>query len=412
MQRIVNFLKGHVCLEVVSPYPERFMNLCAQNQVSFWALYRIDEVTVQVTMTISHYRRLRPLLGNLNAQVRQVKRGGAPVFLWRIRTRYALIGGLLLTLTAVWVMSLYIWDIQVVGNDTVSTPVILQAVAEAGVYRGAFGPGIHPALLRNEVLLSLGDVAWITVNVNGSRATVVVQERIHRPPMVPEHTPTAVYATRSGIIDQMIVWEGVPLVAAGDTVIIGQDLVSGRMESLVSGTRFVRANAAIYAVTWYELGMFMPLELVEKAHTGRVSTKNTIYFGENRINLFFSTGISYRSYDKIVTESDFVLPGGIVLPIRIERRVYSEYEPIHSLLPQEQAVALLQARLLAQLEDFLGPGGVILEKTFIVEVENGVVTVYLQAKCREQIAALRRLGDEEMVVHPPAQEENEEPETG
>ena len=407
MQNIVNFLRGNVRLEVVSPYPERFMNLCAQNHVGFWALERVDAVTIQVTMPISGYRKLLPLFPNLNAEIRQVKRTGAPIFLWRIRKRYALIGGLFLTMTAIWLMSLYIWDIQVVGNDTVPTPVILQALEEAGVHRGTFGPSVNPEVLRNEVLLSLRDVTWITVNINGSRATVIVRERIHRPPMMPQDTPTAVYATRSGLIDQMIIWEGVPLVEMGDTVVIGQDLISGRMESQVSGTRFVRADAAIYALTWYELSMSMPLELTEKAHTGSISTKSIIFFGESRINLFFDSGISYGSYDKIVEHSDFVLPGGIVLPIRLERRIYAEYNPVYTLLPQDRAVEVLQERLLARLETLIGPGGEILDKAFTVQVNRGLVTVRLKAQCREQIAALRRLEEEEMVILPPTEENGE-----
>ena len=408
MQAIVNYLRGNIRLEVVSVYPERFMNLCAQNQVGFWALVRIDEVTVQMSMSLSDYRRLRPLAKNLDAQIRQVKRTGAPVFLWRIRTRYALIGGLLATLTAIWVMSLYIWDIEVVGNDSVPAPVILQALEEAGVHRGAFGPGLNPELLRNQVLLSLSDVAWLTVNVNGSRATVIVRERIHRPAMISEDTPTAVYATKSGVIEQMIIWEGAPLVETGDTVVIGQDLISGRMDSLVSGTRFVRADAAIYALTWYELSMSMPLELIEKAYTGRISTKSIIFFGESRINLFFDSGISYTTYDKIVERSDFVLPGGIVLPIRLERRVYAEYKSVYAFMPQDQAVAVLQERLLARLEERMVPGGVILDKSFTAEVERGLVTLQLRARCREQIAAVRRLAEAEMVVSPPLEESGEE----
>jgi len=408
MQNVVNFLRGNTRLEVQCVYPERFMNLCAENGIGFWSLVRIDAVTLQITMTNRNARRLHGLLADSDTTVRLMRRAGVPVFLRQIRKRYALLAGLLLALAGLWVMSLYIWEIEVVGNETVPLVEILQALEEVGVEVGTFGGHVDGELIRNQVLLQMPELAWITVNVNGSRATVIVRERVLQPFMIAERVPTAVYATQSGVIERMMVWEGIPLFEIGDTVTIGQDIVSGQMESLVSGTRFVRADAEIFARTWYDLSMTMPLELAEKAYTGRVSSKRTIFFGQNRINLFFDSGISYARYDKIREESRWELPGGIVLPIRTERRMYREYVPMYSLLCHEQAAEILKERLLATLRELIGAQGEILQTEFTVEVDNGVITVHLHAECREQIAAQRRLEEHEMIPAPEITEETEE----
>jgi len=367
---------------------------------------RVDEVTIQVTMTMRNYRKLGPLLGNLGAQMGQLKWAGAPVYLRRFRGRYVLLAGLIATLAATWIMSLYIWDIRIEGNENIPAAVILHALDDAGVGIGTFGPSIDAEFLRHRMLLELADLSWITVNINGSRATVIVRERVHPPTMFPEGVATAVYATRSGIVDQVLVWDGMPLVAVGDTVVMGQDLVSGRMESLAQGTRFVRADAEIFARTWHALSMSMPLEFVEKVYTGEVSTKRILFFGRNRINLFFDSGISHITYDKIVNQSDFVLPGGIVLPIRLERRTYTVYEAVVTRLDETTAALFLQARLLEQLRERIGPHGQVLSTEFEVEVGNGIVTVHLRAECREQIASVRRLREDEMVIAAPITEES------
>lgn len=408
MQRIVNFFAGHVQLEVECAYPERFMNLCAQNDISFWDLIRIDSITVQVTTTMKSYRKLQPLLDSLAARVKPIKRAGVPIFFRRIRKRYALLAGLVFTLAATWVMSLYIWDIRVEGNETVSAAMILGTLEELGVGIGSFGPGVDPESLRHQVLLELEDLSWITVNVNGSRATVIVRERIHAPPMIPAGVATSVFATRSGIIDQIMVWAGTPLVEVGDTVVMGQDLVTGRMDSQAQGTRFVRADAQIFARTWYMFSMSTPLEHVEKVYTGETSTKSIIFFGQDRINLFFDSRNSHITYDKMVKESDFHLPGGIILPIRHERRTYTAYEPVVTRLDETTAALFLQEQLLTKLEEHIGPGGQVLSTEFEVEIRQDMVIVHLRAECREQIADLRRLREEEMVALPPIPEENEE----
>ena len=38
MRRAVNFLRGSVEVEASGPFPERFLNLCAQRGVVFWGV--------------------------------------------------------------------------------------------------------------------------------------------------------------------------------------------------------------------------------------------------------------------------------------------------------------------------------------------------------------------------------------
>ena len=405
MQKTVNFFLGNITLTLTCAYPERLINLCAAHHIGFWNLTRIDEVTMELTMTLAAYRKLKPLLGRVQAEVQKTKKKGAPIFLWRLRKRYALIAGLLLALSMTWIMSLYIWDIRIEGNETVPQSVILSALEEQGVKIGAFGPRIEPEVIRNYVLLQLPDLEWLTINRNGSRATVIVRERVHPPDRIAEDIPTAVYATQGGVIDRMVIRSGTPLVEIGDTVEMGQDLVTGRVVSLIGGTYFQRADGRVYARTWYTLSISMPLELYEKVFTGEELTKSTIIFGENRINLFFNSSIPYATYDKIVEITDLTLPGGIILPIRRERRTYTQFEKVPHRIDETRAALILRERLLERLKEHIGAKGEILRTEFRVELGEGLITVHLEAECREQIAALRRLTEEELIITPITEEE-------
>ena len=398
MRRIIHFLRGNIRAEVMCPYPERLMNLCAHNQIAFWDLVRLDAVTVEISMSLSGFRRLEPLLENIGATAKRKRKRGAPVLFWRVRKRYALLAGLLLALIATWVLSLFIWEIEIVGNQEVPAVEILRVLETQGVGIGAFGPNIEPEALRNRILLEMEDISWITINVHGSHATVIVRERQWPPEMHEETAKTVVYATQSGIVEQMFVWAGTVLVEIGDTVEIGQDLVTGRMESILGELWFVRADAQIYARTWYEMSMSMPLFYLEKEYTGESSAKSTMFWGNQRINLFFDSGISYANYDKIVSRRNFSFPGGIILPIAIERRVYEEYRLVRRERSSAQAAMVLQERLLDELAQMLGASGQIIRSDFEVELHDGMITVHLQAEAREQIAALRRITEEERLA--------------
>ena len=404
MQAVVHFLTGNVRIEVICPYPERLMNVCAHNDISFWDLVRIDPVTVEMSMRLKSFQKLLPLLENIGATAKKKRQKGAPVLFRRMRKRYVLLSGLLLTLIATWVLSLYIWEIEIEGNTEVSSIEILQVLDDLGMGIGSFSPNIDPVMLRHMALLELEDISWLTVNVQGSRARVIVRERMWAPDMFDEGEKTAVYAMRSGVIEQMFIWDGTSLVEEGQVVEVGQDLITGRMESVIGETWFTRADAEIYARTWYEMSLSMPLSYLQREHTGETWSKRTIIIGNWRINLFFDSGISWGNYDKIINRHELLLPGGILLPLSMERRVYLEYTLVSGEFDPTYAALILQERLLKQLEELLLPGGQIIRTDFEVSVSNGMISVYMQAEAREQIAALRRLTEEERVVIPPAQQ--------
>ena len=62
----------------------------------------------------------------------------------------------------------------------------------------------------------------------------------------------------------MNVYMGKPLVKAGDTVVLGQTIITGALDSRSSGMRYVHAMGDVYARTWYEISASIPLEYTAK----------------------------------------------------------------------------------------------------------------------------------------------------
>ena len=58
MQFIVNFLRGSVSFTVTGAFPERFLNLCAQNGVGFWGLTWLDAHTLSLRVARRDARRV------------------------------------------------------------------------------------------------------------------------------------------------------------------------------------------------------------------------------------------------------------------------------------------------------------------------------------------------------------------
>lgn len=395
MKKAVNYLRGNVRVRVECPFPERLVNICAQNDIEFWDLQRQSTTTVHITMHIAGYRKLRSLADSAGFEISQVQKSGVPFFIWKIRKRYFLLAGMFFMFAAVWIMSLFVWEIDVIGNDEVSTQQILEALDDVGVGIGAFGPAIKSEVISNDIILKLPELAWIAVNVSGSHADVLVRERIPKPPIIDEYAPTMVYAMKSGIITKMSVLEGVRVLTEGNTVQAGDVIVSGIMDSIASGKRTVHAMAEVNARTWYEMSSQMVLDTAKKEYTGESETKTAIIIAGFRINLYFNGGISFADYDKITTHKTLSLPTGNMLPITIVREKYTEYSPAAAQMSILSAAELLEKRLLDRLGHEVGDGEIV-QSTFDTSIENNVLTVTLQAECEEQIAAERPFTQEEL----------------
>ncbi len=404
MSKIVNYLRGSIRIQTECRYPERFINICAQNGVEFWDLERVNENTVNITMNIGGYRRLRLLQKEGGFAVKPVRKKGAPFLLWRVRKRYTLIGGMVLCLFMAWFLSLFIWEIEVSGNETVPTADIMSALEELDVGIGTFGFSVTPEYISNEVLQKIPKLSWITVNVNGGRADVLVRERVMKPEMVDENEPTLVYAKKAGIITEMIVLAGKSTAAVGDTVLPGDVLVTGVMESKSSDTRFVHAMGDIYARTWYELSAEMPLNMYEKSYSGEEKTKTAVIIAGKRLNLYINSGIPWQCYDKITERKNVSLPDGTRLPITVVKEMYTEYAKRSATFEETAAEEILKKELLAALNEKIG-GGEIVTEHFVKHVSNGKITVTLSAECTEQIGEIRPLTNEEMTLPKAVEEE-------
>lgn len=99
----------------------------------------------------------------------------------------------------------------------------------------------------------------MSVNLHGTRAEVLVREKLPTPELRDETTPAHVISAATGIITHMEVLEGQPSFQEGDTVLEGEVLISGVVDlkepkyATVDPGSAVHARGNIYARTWRTL---------------------------------------------------------------------------------------------------------------------------------------------------------------
>lgn len=392
MQAIINFLRGSVRISITGAFPERFLNLCAQKSVAFWHLEWVDANTLRLRIARKDVKFLRTIAERTGCDLNLERRVGVPYFLARFRKRYALLVGFALALATACVLSRFILTIEVTGNSRVSTAAILSELHRQGVTIGIYGPSINERDVSHAVLISLQDLSFMSINLHGTRAEVIVRETDPAPALVDENIPTDVVSTATGIITQLEVLAGEAKFKEGDTVLAGETLISGVVdikEPAYStgdlGVMLVHAQGRVYARTWRTIRSMIPLQAEIKSYTGREKTRYALSLLGHRINFYGNGGISFPEYDKISKKQTLTLPGGMVIPITLSREVFRDYTTMEVPLNADAAEALLKEDLQQALQNAVGDGKV-LRTDFSTVRENGFLTVTLLAECSEQIA--------------------------
>lgn len=402
MINLMDHLRGSVRVELQCKYSERAVNICARNHVDFRDLTRAPDGTAQMTVSLQGYRTLRRVAERTGAfTVRTLRRRGVPFLLWRIRKRYALLLGMAACLFLVGLSSLYIWQIDVTGNENVPTSEILAALKDHGVDIGTNLLTVSAKRVANDMLIDLPGLSFITLNTHGSRLEVIVREKIEKPELYDPNVPTKVIAEKAGIISELTIFEGWQLAGLGDTVAEGDELVASYVP--IGNGRVTHAKAEIWARTWYELTLSTPLETMKKEYTGEKTSRTALILGGNRINLYFSGGNPYTECDKMSVYTPVALPGGAVLPLTVVRDSFEEYRTVPCAVTVEEAERLLTSKLLYDLEEIIGEGYIVSHE-FETREEGGLVTVTLRAECVEQIGREVPLSQEELdLLATPAQ---------
>lgn len=382
---LFNFLQGNILLQIESPYPERVINLCGVHGITFWDLRWIDETTFTLRTTRQNARRLKKATASVACTVTTGYERGVPGFLRRFRKRYVLLAGAAVFGVLLLCGHIFIWDFEVEGNETIPTETILRALEDYGVRVGTLSLSIDQEDLRNHVLLELHDVSWMAVNVRGCTAHVQVVER-HRPPaIVCDEERSNVVARRAGLVTRVEALGGHAQVMVGTVVTEGQLLISGVTDFDAVGVRLSHGMGKVWARTWYELSVSVPLQGTEKVNESRKISRLALDFGKHRIKLYGKGSITGDECDKIIRYKPWTLPGGYRLPVTLVTETVRQYDTAAYERTEKEAQQEGEAALLQALQEMLPPEATVENTKFSVSRQGDVLQVLLSAECLEQI---------------------------
>ena len=388
MWRVIWFFLGVSRLSITGASPEWCMQRLAKARIAFHFCAKPDDFTAEIWILRRDEARAAQQIRMGGCDCAVLERSGfSAVFdgLWK---RPVLLILLAAAITAAILVPKFVFFYEVEGNEAVPSAQILRELQELGVGFGTYGPSIKPQELKNQMLLRIPKLQWLTVQQSGMRACVVVRERPEAIAVEERRAPMNVVAGKDGVITSVSAMEGNCLCAVGQAVKKGQVLISAYTD-LEFTTRVCAALGEVYAETLAQKTARCPDTVLQKTPNGKNSRSVSLLVGEKRWNIFANGGNSDGRCDKITKTHMLTLPLGLTLPVGLEIVEQRGYDLTPAPLEKDAAEKLLEQQVTGSVQqDMLA--GKILQKDTELTRQGGIYELTASVRCEEMIAKMVR----------------------
>ncbi|HHV15901.1 MAG TPA: sporulation protein YqfD [Gelria sp.] len=242
---------------------EKIINMASSRGIYIWDIKKSgDDLNFKVRT--SGLKALQSLSEENGYNLEVTEKQGLPFYRNLFRRRLGFFTGALIFILALYIMSSFVWFIEVYGNKEVETSKIMLTAAKYGVYQGAAKWNFSRIEVEEAMLRDLSELSYVKLDIRGVKARIQVVEKIL--PKTDISGPCHIVATRDAVVEEVLALEGQVSVKPGDVVKKGDILISGVVfpeisPYIVSSEEeedeepqpyTVRARGRVKARVWYE----------------------------------------------------------------------------------------------------------------------------------------------------------------
>ena len=377
---------GYVEILVEGFYIERFINICRSKNIFLWDLRRDKNTIVEMKIGVCDFKKIRQIAKKTKSRLKIKKKNGIPFLLHRYRKRKIFAITLLVIAILIYILTRYIWNIEINGIKNIKQDELLNQLNENGVVIGEKISKIDAQKVINQIMLQRNDIAWMGIELKGTNVIINIVEAEKKPEIIDYSQTCNINARKDGIITKINVQNGTARVNVGDTVKENDLLVEGIMEGQYTGNRSVHAKADVYAKVWYTKEKTQSLIEESYMYTGEEQTCYKIKFNNFEINLNKRVS-KFKNCDTMSSSKKIKLFSNLYIPVEIEKIIYKETKKNTTEYTKEELINKLkqelEEELILELEISKDK---ILEKNYTVYSDKQNVYVKVILVVEENIA--------------------------
>ena len=232
----------------------RFVNLCRNNGIELRHLVR-RENAIQMEIDAENFKKLRPLVRKTHVKIHILNRHGPAFFFYRHKLRWWYLLGMTVFAGMIYILSLFVWQIDIDGNRKYTDALILQALAQMDVKTGCRKSEIDLPEIEEELRIMYNEITLVSASIAGTKLQIELREgdlkisessgggqtgnvkRVENRENNPKtqngesetDLPANLVADEDAIITNLVVRRGTVAVRYGDEVKKGDVLIEGKV---------------------------------------------------------------------------------------------------------------------------------------------------------------------------------------
>lgn len=357
-RRFLEQLGGIITVSLRGSNIEKVMNLALSRGIFIWDVKRGDE-SVNFKVRSSGYEALKEIADENGFIFEVTGKEGLPFLKKIAQRRLGFIGGALLFIAALYLMSSFIWIIELSGNKNVNSNRIITTAARHGVYKGAAKWSFSRNEVEEAILRDISELTYVKLDIRGVKVNLQVVEKIF--PGKEINGPCHMVAGKDGVVEEVLVLDGQASVKEGDVIAKGDILISGivfpqkspyiELEEYAEeeAPYLVRARGRVKARVWYEGYGECKMVSEKKILSGREISKIYLETPWKEIILKGRRETGFPLFKQKVSGKEIKTPVGnfglyrVIIQEQIKESIrYSESEAVK--IAREKAVENLEAR--------------------------------------------------------------------
>ena len=320
---LLNYIFGYLNVTVEGYYIERFINTCMSKGIFFWGMKRTKSTIMHMNIGADEFKQAIKIAKKHGCRIKIDNKHGLPFVLKKYKKRKIFFLLLLLVLVSIYILSRFIWNIEIDGNTTIDRNEIIQALNDGGLNVGTLKSKVNTEEIINQIRYKRDDIAWIGIELTGTNAIVKIVESEVKPEIVNDSDYCNIVASKDGIIEKATAQNGTIMVTNGQEVKKGDIIIAGYMEGKYTDRYYVNAQGEVKAKVTYTQNEKIYKKETKKEKTSNSENKYAIKINNFKIN-FYKTLSKYENYDTMYTSKKIKLFSNFYLPIEIIK--YTNYE--------------------------------------------------------------------------------------
>ncbi len=396
--KLFRWLKGFLRIKLKGQSPERFFNLCSNHHIFLWNIKNMNGV-YECNIMLSDYKKIKVIAKKTHTIPLIIQRFGFPFKARAYKKRKGFLLGILLFVSIIYILSLYIWEISILGGHTYTPEAMTKFLKNQGVFVGMEKKEINAQNIEELIRLTYKDIGWVSCEVRGTRLIIKIEETKLPTPYLTITENSHIVASKDSIITDIVTRTGTPLVKIGDVVKKGDILVSGVVKIIGDNETLVEkkpviADADIIGKSFYEYKDVFPIQYLEKQYTGNEKKAYTLNFLLEKINIYKPRNI-YPKYDIIVEDYMLHFNNNFYLPVGYTLTRYPEFIEVKKKYSKEEAISIATDKLNRFLDKLKEEDVIILENNVKISVDNKNVTAQGKIIVLESIKEYKTVNDDE-----------------